>query len=165
MKDLGIFKAAIVLLAVTAAGCGMPGGTPSAGPVSSAARQAVAPLAAPDAANKKFAGTYNGTIAWSIGGQTLSGTLSTILRFQLKNISGPFRMTINGHTKNYRLYGRIKSKTTEEAQIVFLIYNPKGGYLTGTGTIGNGTFAGKAQSAPAGDQPSSSINFTATKNQ
>jgi hypothetical protein len=162
MKDLGIFKAAIVLLAVTAAGCGMPGGTPSAGPVSSATRQAAAPLVAPDA-NRKFAGKYSGSIAWSIGGQRLIGTLETILRFRAKNIAGPFNMTINGQTRNYRLYGRIKTKTAEEAQIVLLIYNTNGGYLTGTGTISNGTFAGRAQSAPAGDQPSTSINFSATK--
>lgn len=165
MKDLGIFKVAIALLALTAAGCAGQGGTPSVGPaaVSSVTRQEAASVA-PDG-KKKFAGKYNGPIGWSKGSVTYSGTLETILRFHYKNILGPFRITANGKTHNYRLGGRIKSKTSEEAQIVFTIYNTKGGYATGSGTIANGTFAGTAHSVSVGEDPSVSLNFSATKSQ
>jgi hypothetical protein len=170
LKDLSIFKAVIALLAVTAGGCaGQQGGTPSVGspnvvPLNSVAHQAAAPFAAPDGHNKKLAGPYNGSIEWYKGTSSFSGTVATILRFHAKNILGPFRITANGQTKHYRFYGKIKSKTKEEAVIVFLIYNTKGGYATGTGTIVNGTFAGRAQNA-AGSDPSIWMSFSVTKNQ
>jgi hypothetical protein len=71
---------------------------------------------------------------WSEGSKAYSGTLQIRLRFHYKNILGPFRITANGQTHNYRFYGRMKSKTTEEALIVFLIYNTNGGYAD-DGTI------------------------------
>lgn len=159
-----VFKAAIVLLAVSAAGCGMPGGTLSA-PVSSATsqqaatRQGATPLSR---SHRKLAGKYNGSIEWSEGGVMHAGTLETILRFHNKNIIGPFRITEEGQTTRYRLFGRIKSKTSEEAHIVFLVYNTKGGFAVGTGTIANGTFAGQGNKASAGPDPIS-VNFNATK--
>ena len=167
MKDLSIFKAAIALLALTAAGCAGQAGTPSVGPLSSVTRQAAAPLAEPANSKlaRKLAGKYSGTIEWSKGSSTYSGTLETRLRFHYKNISGPFKITANGTTHNYRIYGRIKSKASGETQIVFLIYNTKGGYATGNGTIANGTFAGKANSSAAGSDPLISLSFSATKNQ
>jgi hypothetical protein len=163
MRDLGILKAAIALLAVTAAGCGMQGGTPSVGPLSSAARQEAAPLAPLDA-NKKLAGTYNGSIEWTIGSETSSGTLEIILRFHDKNSQGPFRITVDGQTYNYRFYGKIKTKTAEEAQLVFAVYNGAGIYVTGTGTIANGVFAGTAHS-PTGSDPAVAMKFNVTKGQ
>jgi|HubBroStandDraft_6_1064221.scaffolds.fasta_scaffold526520_2 hypothetical protein len=170
MKDLSIFKATIALLALSAAGCAGQAGTPSVGPpsigpLSSVTRHEAAPLVTPDGHNKKLAGAYSGSIEWSDGSQKYSGTLATILRFHTKNILGPFKITANGQTHHYRIYGKLKSKTKEEAVIVFLIYNTKGGYATGTGTIANGTFAAKATSAVTGNDPPISMKFTATKNQ
>jgi hypothetical protein len=164
MKDLGTLKAAIIFLAVTAGGCGMQGGTSSVGILSPATRQEAAPLVAPDA-HKNLAGIYNGSVEWSKGSKTYSGTLETRLRFHGKNILGPFKITVNGQTHGFRLYGRIKTKTAAEALIVFLIYNTKGGYATGTGTIANSTFAGKAQTVAAGNNPGVTLDFSAVKNQ
>jgi hypothetical protein len=168
MNHLNLYKAAIALLAVTAAGCGMPGGTSGIGPVSSNARPvaaplAAAPLAAPDA-HKKLAGKYEGTIEWTIGSETISGTLSLILRFHNKNILGPFKITQNGETEHFRFYGRIKSKTANDALIIFLVYNKiKGGYATGSGNIVNGTFSADAKSKAVGSNPSIPIHFSVTK--
>ena len=173
MKHLNVFKAAIALLAVSAAGCGMPGGTSSIGPVSpagtsggpmsSASRQAAAPLAAPDA-HKKLAGKYEGTIEWTVGSQTFSGTLETILRFHNKNILGPFRITQDSETQNYRIYGRIKSNSAGQAVIIFLVYNKaKGGYATGSGTITDGVFNAKAKTHVTGTTPSIPVTFSVTK--
>jgi hypothetical protein len=164
MKDFAIFKAAIVLLGVTVAGCAMQGGTPSAGPMSGApmssvTRQSSAQL--PDG-HRKLAGKYKGTVEWFRDGQASSGSLETILRLHNKNILGPFRITVNGQTKHFRLYGRIKSKTAAEATIVFLVYNTKGGYATGTGKIANGVFAGRANSAASAPQ-NVTMTFNVTK--
>lgn len=160
-----VFKAAIVLLAVSAAGCGMPGGTPSAAPVSSATsrqaatRQEAAPLGH---SRRDLAGKYNGSIEWSEAGVMHAGTLETILRLHNKNIIGPFRITEEGQTTRYRLFGRIKSKTSGEFNIVFLVYNTKGGFAVGTATVANGTLAGQGSKASSGPVPIS-VNFNATK--
>jgi hypothetical protein len=170
--NTSLFKAAIVLLAVSAAGCAMPGGTSNGGPLSSVTPQSAAPLAAPHAAapsavpdaRRKLAGKYEGTIEWRLGTVAKTGTLETILRLHRKNILGPFRVTEDGVTTPLRIYGRIKSKTKEEAVIVFTIYNAKkGGYATGSGTIADGTFVGEAKSHVVGSAPSILINFSATK--
>jgi hypothetical protein len=169
--NTSLFKAAIVLLAVSAAGCAMPGGS-NVGPLSSVTPQSTAPLAAPHAAapsavpdaRRKLAGKYEGTIEWRLGTVAKTGTVETILRLHRKNILGPFRVTEAGETTPFRIYGRIKSKTKEEAVIVFVIYNAKkGGYATGSGTIADGTFVGEAKSHVVGTAPSILINFSATK--
>jgi hypothetical protein len=160
MKRFWICETAMVLFTVTAAGCGGQGSTPVAGGVSSLAPQAAAPLGY---GHRKLAGVYDGSIEWSRGNKTYSGTLETILRFDNKNIRGPFRITANGKTNPFRFYGRIKSKTSQEAVVVFLVYDTKGGYLTGSGTISNGTFAGNANAKQGGDGPSVVLQFSATK--
>jgi hypothetical protein len=170
VKYFNVFKATMVLSAITATGCAgqtaTPSvGSPSVGPLSSVTRQDAAPLALPNGHNKNLAGAYNGAIEWYTGSSTLSGVVATILRFHAKNILGPFKITANGQTHHYRIYGKIKSKTKEEAKIVFLIYNTKGGYATGTGTIVNGTFSAKAQSTVTGNDPSILMSFSVTKNQ
>ena len=173
MKHLNLFKAAIALLAVTAAGCGMPAGTSSigpvspagtsGGPVSSVTRPATAQVAAPDA-HHKLAGKYAGTIEWEIGSQTFSGTVETTLRFHNKNILGPFKITQDGQLQKFRIYGRVKSKTADEAVVIFLVYNKvKGGYATGTGTIINGVFDGTAKTHVVGTTPSIPVKFSMTK--
>ncbi len=171
MKDLGIFKAAVLLLAVSAAGCGMPGGTPSAGPLSSVTGQAAAPVGASREASplgfrhKPIAGKYNGSIQWTKAGTTYSGTLETNLVFNNKNILSPFKITVNGKKYPYRFYGRIKSKTKASTVIVFLVYNTHGGYATGAATIANDTFVGKAHSPAGGNGPTNvSMSFSMTRN-
>jgi hypothetical protein len=164
--NLSLLRAATILLAVSAAGCGMPGGASSVGAPSSVAPQAAAPLGVAPDARKKLAGKYDGTIEWEIGTSVKSGTLDTILRLHRKNILGPFTITMDGQVEHFRLYGRIKSKTPEQAVVVFLIYNnKKGGYATGTGTIVSGVFTGKAKSHAVGSTPSIPISFSVTKGQ
>lgn len=170
MKYLSLWKPTIAFLAVMAAGCGMPGGTSGSGPVgsltpktSASAPETAGGQMSPDA-RRKLAGTYNGSIEWSIGGEVKSGTLQTIVRLRTKNILGPFRITMDGVTQHFRLYGRIKSKSNGEAYIVFLVYSKKGNYATGNGTILNGVFTGKAQSHPVGSSSTPiTISFSVTK--
>ncbi len=164
MKNFSIFKAAVAILAAVAAGCaGQAGtGTPSVGPLSSTIQEA-GPFAA-SGRHKQLAGMYDGSIKLFEGQKTYSGTLQIKLHFHNKNILGPFRITAHGTTVIYRLGARIQSKTSGEAQIVFIIYNRKGGYATGSGTIANGAFAGTAHSITSANNPVSSLSFSVTKN-
>lgn len=171
MRKLGVLKAAALLLAAIVAGCGgSQVGSSAAGQgamPSLAAGGAVAhQQAQPDVNHKEYAGTYNGTITWSVGGNsTNSVPLTTILHFHNKNILGPFRFTYNSEHLRYRLYGRVKSKSAQSMYIAFLIYNNnnnKGGFATGNGTISNGTFTGGAHTTP-GQGPGISLRFSVTK--
>lgn len=164
---LGISKAALLVLALTAAGCGIQGGTPATpggAPLSSLTRQGATPLgqAAPLGHRNPLAGKYTGSVDSTNGNTDLTGTLDTTLHFNNKNIRGPFRITLNGVTTKCRIYGRVKSKTSEESLIVFAIYNLDGGYVVGNGSIKNGTLFGKAKSPP-GAVHNVTVQFTANK--
>lgn len=163
MKGLGLFSVAPALLILAAAGCGMPASVPSAGLGSVAPiQQSVAAPSAKHGPHKKLAGKYTGTIEWSEGGLTTSAALETILRFNFKNIRGPFRISETGQeTRHLRLYGRIRSKNSETALLALAIYNKAGNYATGNGNITNGVFFGRLKTVHG---PAVTLQFTATKN-
>ena len=167
MKNLYIFKGAITLLALCVAGCAMQGGTPSAAPpLSSATQRQTSPVTPMHAPGKPgpLAGKYDGWIMWSKGTQMYSGVLGVRLRFHKMNALTAFNITANGQTVKYRFGGWCSSKGSGQAQMVFILYNPKGGYVTGSASIMNGTFSGHGKS-PAGVYPPVWLNFSTTKQQ
>lgn len=162
MTNFGISKIAVALLAIGAAGCAAQGGTPAAGPpLSSATRQQSSPVSPMHAPGKRgpLAGKYHGSISTTIGNHVSPADLDVNLRFHKMNVLTPFNITANGQTVKYRFGGWCTSKGNGQAQMVFILYNTKGGYATGSASIVNGVFSGHAKT-PAGAVPAKSFTFS-----
>jgi hypothetical protein len=161
VKRRWIYEAAIALCAAAAAGCATPGGLPGSGALGSAVRQPAAPAAA--AAGLKLAGRYSGSIKWTEGSKSYSGTLKTTIKVKGKDVSGPFDITVDGKTDDLSISGKITSEAKKSAHLSFDLDDPKGRYATGTATITGKKLTGKASVPASGSKPSVSITFKATK--